>query len=429
MVLRTCGPSVTTSEPPTVAVPAVGGRSVVSMCTVVDLPAPFGPRKPKISPGSTCSSIPSTARGPFLNSRTRPCASMLLSRGTKPRRLPVLQLATKHRRDGGQCDACFLQFRLACGDALQPEARQQHDARKPARALHQEPQLHRQREGENRDDERRECRRGKRPEATAEDGHRHQQCSEVRAAAQRDARGVCDAVPCLEEPLLLGGGDRAVLGAVQVERATAQQPGEQCEGRYRARTEPDPVRCEDESKRSKDGDEEERPLAPACDTGALEQRSKRSCQTNEPACERDGAQRSRRLRHLAFADRPVDACVGPEVLTHDHDTVRARHAAEAGRRGGISELQLAEDGGLIHPAMIATERPPGKCQAAHHSDLVGPSAYQRPREKKPSSASTRTTIRMIQRMLMRSLASLLVVDLAEISPQKHNGKLRRRGTG
>ena len=33
-------------EPATVARPAVGGSSVVSMCTVVDLPAPLGPRKP-----------------------------------------------------------------------------------------------------------------------------------------------------------------------------------------------------------------------------------------------------------------------------------------------------------------------------------------------------------------------------------------------
>ena len=43
---RTFGPSLTTSKPATVALPAVGGRSVVSMWTVVDLPAPFGPRKP-----------------------------------------------------------------------------------------------------------------------------------------------------------------------------------------------------------------------------------------------------------------------------------------------------------------------------------------------------------------------------------------------
>ncbi len=43
---RTFGPSLTTSNPPTRAVPAVGGSSVVRTWTVVDLPAPFGPRKP-----------------------------------------------------------------------------------------------------------------------------------------------------------------------------------------------------------------------------------------------------------------------------------------------------------------------------------------------------------------------------------------------
>jgi hypothetical protein len=34
------------STPPTVAVPLVGMTRVVSMPMVVDLPAPFGPRKP-----------------------------------------------------------------------------------------------------------------------------------------------------------------------------------------------------------------------------------------------------------------------------------------------------------------------------------------------------------------------------------------------
>jgi hypothetical protein len=52
--------------------------------------------------------------------------------------------------------------------------------------------------------------------------------------------------------------------------------------------------------------------------------------------------------------------------------------------------------------MIARERPPGKCQAAYSElRMVLRALYQRPREKKPSSASTRITIRMIQRMLMR----------------------------
>ena len=40
------GPSRTMSWPATRAVPAVGGSSVVSISTVVDLPAPLGPRKP-----------------------------------------------------------------------------------------------------------------------------------------------------------------------------------------------------------------------------------------------------------------------------------------------------------------------------------------------------------------------------------------------
>ena len=43
------------------AVPEVGVNSVVSMRINVDLPAPFGPRRPKISPSSTANVIPFTA--------------------------------------------------------------------------------------------------------------------------------------------------------------------------------------------------------------------------------------------------------------------------------------------------------------------------------------------------------------------------------
>ena len=44
--VRTSAPWLVTSNPATRAVPEVGGSSVVSMWTVVDLPAPFGPRNP-----------------------------------------------------------------------------------------------------------------------------------------------------------------------------------------------------------------------------------------------------------------------------------------------------------------------------------------------------------------------------------------------
>src|SRR5512147_419917 len=42
--------------------PALGGMKPVIMRMVVDLPAPFGPRKPSTSPRSTVKEMPSTAR-------------------------------------------------------------------------------------------------------------------------------------------------------------------------------------------------------------------------------------------------------------------------------------------------------------------------------------------------------------------------------
>src|SRR5439155_14717180 len=51
-----------TSNPATVAVPEVGNRKPVSMRIVVVFPAPFGPRKPTISPFATSKEMWSTAR-------------------------------------------------------------------------------------------------------------------------------------------------------------------------------------------------------------------------------------------------------------------------------------------------------------------------------------------------------------------------------
>ena len=50
-----------TSKPATWATPDVGRMSVQRMLIVVDFPAPFGPRNPKISPALTSRSIPRTA--------------------------------------------------------------------------------------------------------------------------------------------------------------------------------------------------------------------------------------------------------------------------------------------------------------------------------------------------------------------------------
>src|SRR3979411_2153996 len=51
-----------TSCPPTLTLPEVAGMKPVIMRMVVDLPAPFGPRKPSTSPRATLNEMPSTAR-------------------------------------------------------------------------------------------------------------------------------------------------------------------------------------------------------------------------------------------------------------------------------------------------------------------------------------------------------------------------------
>ncbi len=58
---RTPSDSFTTSKPLMSAVPVVGASSVTSIRISVDLPAPLGPSRPKISPSSTWKVIPLTA--------------------------------------------------------------------------------------------------------------------------------------------------------------------------------------------------------------------------------------------------------------------------------------------------------------------------------------------------------------------------------
>src|SRR4051795_13384801 len=61
-----------TSMPRTIAWPPSGGRSPSRISTVVVLPAPLGPSRPKTSPGITSKSMPSTARtSPYCLTRPR----------------------------------------------------------------------------------------------------------------------------------------------------------------------------------------------------------------------------------------------------------------------------------------------------------------------------------------------------------------------
>ena len=64
---RICGPFTSGSLPRIVRVPDVLTEVAPMMRIVVDLPAPFGPKKPKDSPFATSKSMPSTAmKSPYF---------------------------------------------------------------------------------------------------------------------------------------------------------------------------------------------------------------------------------------------------------------------------------------------------------------------------------------------------------------------------
>ncbi len=77
--------SLRRSKPQTYAVPALGCRMPVNILRVVDLPAPLGPRKPTICPGSTLNESASTATcvAKRLDSVSRTIAGSLIAAGIR----------------------------------------------------------------------------------------------------------------------------------------------------------------------------------------------------------------------------------------------------------------------------------------------------------------------------------------------------------
>src|SRR5664280_2907178 len=80
LMLSACVP---TSNPATVALPPLGARIPVRMRIVVDLPAPFGPRKPKIWPLGTSKlkrftamKLPNRFSRPFTTTAMSSCVLM-----------------------------------------------------------------------------------------------------------------------------------------------------------------------------------------------------------------------------------------------------------------------------------------------------------------------------------------------------------------
>src|SRR6187402_2960120 len=86
MTPRTASDSRRTSLPATCAVPEVGVESVVRIRVVVDLPAPFGPRRPNTVPGATAKLSPSRA----CTSGLRPRPAYTLVKESATMALPLL---------------------------------------------------------------------------------------------------------------------------------------------------------------------------------------------------------------------------------------------------------------------------------------------------------------------------------------------------
>ena len=235
-----------------------------------------------------------------------------------------------------------------------------------ARDLDRLPELHRQRERQQHDQQRRVERRRERPGPVGEEGHRQDERGEVRAAARREARRARRARPGRGELARLGGRDRAVLGAVEAERAAAQQPEDEAD------------RQGDRGRQAQRAREAGRSRTGATSAKASSARSRgrvtpRRRKTGDSAAASFARPRTsgilredgRARGHLALAQRAVHAGERPEALADDHDAVRPRHPAELrdalGRVGAREHLP----GLRHHTQLVGNEGRPAMGRAAY----------------------------------------------------------------
>src|SRR5439155_13605043 len=128
-------------------------------------------------------------------------------------------LSPEHGGNGGERDARLLVRGLARSEALEREPREEEGPRDPITGgLDELPELHRQREGEQRDCERRVRLGRKRPEVSGEQGDGEDESGEVRSAASREARRLRRCGPGGGELTRLPGRALPAVGAGAGER-------------------------------------------------------------------------------------------------------------------------------------------------------------------------------------------------------------------
>jgi len=228
-----------------------------------------------------------------------------------------------------------------------------------------------------------------RPEVTADDGEQASATGEVRPAAQREARGPRLALPSLPKTPLLECGDRTMLGTVQIERATSQSQPSSANVVTKPATSPSQaVKASTRGAQIATSERAVRGRAPP------PSRLKRATATRRDARAAREWNRTPARAALPASGLPSGfrrSHEGPVALADHDDAVGASHSAQP-RHRQVALFELDQEGGGSTPHDRPT-RPPGKCGRPYRALMVL-RAYQRRREKKPSSASTRITIRI-----------------------------------
>ena len=124
-----------------------------------------------------------------------------------------------------------------------------------------------------------------------------------------------------------------MLGAVQAQRASAEEPEDDQRRREQSRRELEPARQRDEEERRQERAEQKEALARAGDAASAGERRHRRGQLHQAAQERDPGRRRAPARHRSLVQLAGVRRERPVVLADDHDAVRAGHAAEPRQRG------------------------------------------------------------------------------------------------
>jgi hypothetical protein len=119
-----------------------------------------------------------------------------------------------------------------------------------------------------------------------------------------------------------------VLGAVQVQRPAAHEPGDQTDAHDGSHDQRRTAGQEHECDRGQEHREQHEALDVARDPVAAEQGRDRQSEARQASKQRYSPGERRRPRHLAFEQRSVAPRKREEPFARDHDPVRTGHAPE-----------------------------------------------------------------------------------------------------